>query len=340
MAEIPKTEIQWITERERIALSQTKTESVKTWLVNRGNRIDRFQLEIFNRQAFVGNDTWKVNGKEHPVSEAVSVLLNPMETVLVELTIPPGWGKPESSSFIEMKAKASSGQEQYGRIQVRQPDHNHRYQVLFPDESILDESKGWVSDLYKFRCILKTEPGTFLVGKETFKAAADGVLILPSNIPRKCIGKNSWSVTLRYPDSLTELVTFYYTRSVLIELTIGSKEVLLNKAKVIFTGAPFIRKNRTMVPFMDIIVCFACGYKVDWDATTHGITITMGEDVIAFQIGVPYGEVNGREFPLEAPPEIVKKVIYIPLRFFAEALGATVIWDANTQTVTITSSPK
>ena len=49
---------------------------------------------------------------------------------------------------------------------------------------------------------------------------------------------------------------------------------------------------------------------------------------------------NGREFPLEAPPEIVKKVIYIPLRFFAEALGATVIWDANTQTVTITSSPK
>jgi hypothetical protein len=93
-----------------------------------------------------------------------------------------------------------------------------------------------------------------------------------------------------------------------------------------------------MVPFMDIINCFACGYKVDWDASTHGITIYIGDDAISFQVGRSFAKVNGKEVPLDTPPEIIKNVIYIPLRFFAEALGAKVEWDAKTQTVRIRES--
>ena len=333
LMETLQPEMLWITERETVELSQNKTEIAKAWLVNRGNRVDQFRLEIFNRKPFMRDDTWKINGKEYPVSQTVSVLLNPMEAVLVEFSLAPGWGKPEPSS-IELRAIDSSGKERYGRIRTTSLENKSRYQVLFPDVTILEE-KGWTTDLYTFNCVLKTEPGTVLEGKVPIIAGLDGIMILPSDTLGNCIGKNSWSVTLRYPDTTSELVTFYFTRSLYIDLTIGSKEVVLNHAIVLFEGAPFIRKSRTMVPFIDIIGCFACGYKVNWDATTRGITIFIGDDVISFQVGVPFGQVNGREVPLDAPPEIVKNVTYIPLRFFAEALGAKVEWEAKTQTVTI-----
>ncbi|MCE5223259.1 copper amine oxidase N-terminal domain-containing protein, partial [bacterium] len=324
----------WITERETVALSQDKAVSAKAWLVNRGNLVDQFRLEIFNQKPFMGNDTWKINGKEYPVSQTVSVLLNPMETALVELSLAPGWGESEPSS-IELKATNSSRNEQYGRIQTTSLENKSRYQVLFPDTTILEETTGWTTDLYTFNCVLKTEPGTVLEGKVPIKAGPDGIMILPSDTLGNCIGKNSWSVTLRYPDTTSELITFYFTRSLYIDLTIGSKEVVLNHAKVLFAGAPFIRKNRTIVPFMDIIDCFACGFRADWDSRTREITIFIGDDVISFQVGVPFGKVNDREVPLDASPEIVKNVIYTPLRFFAEALGAKVEWEAKTQTVRI-----
>lgn len=48
--------------------------------------------------------------------------------------------------------------------------------------------------------------------------------------------------------------------------------------------------------------------------------------------------VDGRQLSFDVPPTIENERILVPLRVIFEALGATVVWDQNTQTVTATKS--
>ncbi|HOI25258.1 MAG TPA: copper amine oxidase N-terminal domain-containing protein [Caldisericia bacterium] len=45
--------------------------------------------------------------------------------------------------------------------------------------------------------------------------------------------------------------------------------------------------------------------------------------------------VNGKSYTIDAPPVIVKGRTFVPVRFVAEILGATVEYDATTRTVKI-----
>jgi hypothetical protein len=54
--------------------------------------------------------------------------------------------------------------------------------------------------------------------------------------------------------------------------------------------------------------------------------------------------VNGVSTPIDSTdakvvPEIINGRTMLPLRFVTENLGATVGWDQNTQTITITYTP-
>lgn len=47
--------------------------------------------------------------------------------------------------------------------------------------------------------------------------------------------------------------------------------------------------------------------------------------------------VNGRPIASDVPPQNVNGRVMVPIRFVSEALGASVGWDGNTQTVTIST---
>jgi hypothetical protein len=96
---------------------------------------------------------------------------------------------------------------------------------------------------------------------------------------------------------------------------------------------PFISGGRTMVPVRFISEAF--GAKVDYDAATKGITITLGDTVIAMQIGNTNVMVNGKSFTIDAPPMIKANRTFVPIRFISEILKATVTYDASTRVVTI-----
>jgi|GEM_PF-4095031 len=49
--------------------------------------------------------------------------------------------------------------------------------------------------------------------------------------------------------------------------------------------------------------------------------------------------VNGKEVVSEVPPQIIDGTTLIPARGLAEALGANVQWDGNSQTVTVQTAP-
>jgi hypothetical protein len=119
-----------------------------------------------------------------------------------------------------------------------------------------------------------------------------------------------------------------------IKLTIDNKiPVIDGKDGSPLEAAPFISGGRTMVPVRFISEAF--GAKVDYDAATKGITITLGDIVIAMQIGNTNVMVNGKSYTIDAPPMIKANRTFVPIRFISEILQATVTYDAPTRVVTI-----
>ncbi|MCL2838053.1 MAG: copper amine oxidase N-terminal domain-containing protein [Oscillospiraceae bacterium] len=147
--------------------------------------------------------------------------------------------------------------------------------------------------------------------------------------------------------------------------------VILDGERLEFDVEPIIIDNRTLVPFRAIFE--ALGFEVEWvesEAQIAEINIMLsisdnaevfdwvfdrpavgaGNDfgMIGLQIGSsamligsdfaysPY--YNFRWITLDVPPQIVDNRTLVPLRAIAEATGADVEWDADTQTVTITTN--
>ncbi len=118
-----------------------------------------------------------------------------------------------------------------------------------------------------------------------------------------------------------------------VVLTIGNVVAMVDGMPVVNDVAPVIRNERTMLPIR--FVAEALGADVAWDDDADKVTITKGDVVIEIFIGQPFALVNGNPVQLDAAAFIENGRTYLPLRFVAEVLGATVLWDANTNTVTI-----
>jgi len=119
-----------------------------------------------------------------------------------------------------------------------------------------------------------------------------------------------------------------------IKLTIDNIVPTINgTAQNPLEAAPFIAGGRTMVPIRFIAEAFNA--KVDWDEATKGITITLGNTVIAMQVGNTTAMINGKAITLDAPPVIRAGRTFVPIRFISEAFNAQVLWDESTRTVTI-----
>ncbi len=119
-----------------------------------------------------------------------------------------------------------------------------------------------------------------------------------------------------------------------IVLTIGEKDATVFGEGKANDVAPIIRNDRTMLPAR--FVAEALGATVTWNEETRKVTITKDELVIIITIDSDKATVNGEEVTLDSPAFIENDRTYTPVRFVAEALGANVAWEEETQKVTIT----
>lgn len=107
------------------------------------------------------------------------------------------------------------------------------------------------------------------------------------------------------------------------------------------------RDNRTFVPVRFIMENLGC--SVVYDDVTHTAVITSSTKTYLIQEGNPILFVlpslyETEEKQMDTSAYIESSVIdgveygrmYIPIRFLAEAIGYTVGWDEETQTVTLT----
>ena len=120
-------------------------------------------------------------------------------------------------------------------------------------------------------------------------------------------------------------------KSKVIKLQIGSRIVNVDNEAVIYDAAPAIRNDRTLVPIR--IVTETLGGKVDWNGVTKEVTLHIDGKEIKMTVGKTLEKYG-------VAPVIIDGRTFVPVRFVADELGATVAWDDATKTVTITKIEK
>lgn len=123
----------------------------------------------------------------------------------------------------------------------------------------------------------------------------------------------------------------------------ASIQVTLNDQPLSFSDAqPLMRNDRTFVPFRAIFE--AMGATVSWDNTTRTVTAKRSDRTVKLTIGRKACTVDragsDRSFSTDAAPFIEGGRTYVPIRFAAQALGAAVGWDNDTQTVLLVDTEK
>ena len=100
---------------------------------------------------------------------------------------------------------------------------------------------------------------------------------------------------------------------------------------------PIIKNDRILVPVR--FVSEGLDAAVDWtsDALNTGVVTVNGSGrEIVIYVNSDKAYVDGSEYTLESPAVIEDGRTYVPLRFIAEALGASVEWDSQGMSAEIT----
>ena len=116
-------------------------------------------------------------------------------------------------------------------------------------------------------------------------------------------------------------------------LTIGQTIYQMDGNYAANDVAPIISGDRTFLPIR--LIAESLGATVGWDEAEQSVTIVKDGTTIVIYIGQAFATVNGEPVQLDAPAFIANDRTYLPVRFVAENLGATVSWDAETNKVTI-----
>lgn len=111
-----------------------------------------------------------------------------------------------------------------------------------------------------------------------------------------------------------------------IIMTIGQKSMTADGKSIMLDAAPVIMNNRTYVPIRAITE--SLGGSAEWNAKERSVTLKIDEQMITLKIGTVLEKYG-------AAPLIIDNRTYVPIRFVAEELGASVVWDGQTRTVTI-----
>lgn len=148
-----------------------------------------------------------------------------------------------------------------------------------------------------------------------------------------------WAEPLRHDQFRNDDAQMYLTRVKAVPGP-GVPRIQARHLAVVLDGDPLygevrpvIRNGRVLVPYRT--VAEALGAAVRWDPARRTVTLAADGVSVELGIGTAAALVNGVEFGLDAPPELVAGRTMVPLRFIGEALGAKVHWDAPAGTVII-----
>ena len=124
-----------------------------------------------------------------------------------------------------------------------------------------------------------------------------------------------------------------YEKNKVMVMSIDSKVMQLYGNTYVNDVAPIIKNSRTMLPIR--IIAENLGGRVTWDGDSRKVTVSRDNIYIELFIDSSYAKVNGQVVILDSPAFISNDRTYLPVRFIAENLGATVLWDNYSREVII-----
>lgn len=110
-------------------------------------------------------------------------------------------------------------------------------------------------------------------------------------------------------------------------------KLVVNGTPVSSDVAPIIINERTMIPARAVFE--QLGGTVSWNEASQQVTVQLGGHTVVLTIQSLNATVDGTLRTMDAVPRLYQGRTLIPIRFVAEALGATVGWDNATRTATI-----
>lgn len=111
--------------------------------------------------------------------------------------------------------------------------------------------------------------------------------------------------------------------------------IYLNEERIVLNPPTKVVGGRTLVPLRAIFE--SMGTSVEWNDSTKTVTSKLGDTTIQLTIGNNLLYKNGTAIALDVPAQLINGYTMVPLRAVAEAFGADVGWDGDTQTVYITT---
>ena len=128
---------------------------------------------------------------------------------------------------------------------------------------------------------------------------------------------------------------------IVIQLQIGSKKVSINGEEKQLQAAPEIKKGKTFVPVRFLAEAF--GANVNWISSRKEIQITyqdiyitlwLDQSIITIESLSDFSKIPVTKF-LETPPYLSSGVTLVPLRFITEEWKTEVVWERETQKITL-----
>lgn len=111
--------------------------------------------------------------------------------------------------------------------------------------------------------------------------------------------------------------------------------VYVDGEKLALSSSPYVKDGITLVPMREIFNSLSA--TVTWEEKTQTIIGRKDSITITLAIGKKEAVINGKSVKLDTAPVVRGGVTFVPARFIAESLGATVKWDSKTQSVRIQS---
>ena len=113
--------------------------------------------------------------------------------------------------------------------------------------------------------------------------------------------------------------------------------VVLEGKQLEFDVAPQIVNGRVLVPMRKIFESF--GLFVTWDNELRAAIGRSESMEVVFVIGSNIAVVNGLEYQLEVPAQIIGGSTMVPLRFLSEHMNYNVVWNGEAQLILISKAP-
>ncbi|MDN5326542.1 MAG: hypothetical protein PWP41_1238 [Moorella sp. (in: firmicutes)] len=134
--------------------------------------------------------------------------------------------------------------------------------------------------------------------------------------------------------------------------TIGQNFYTVNNQKIVMDAVPFVRENRTYIPVRYLANALGIDANhISWNEVSGTVTLkdATGTSSVEISMRVNHRDLttvtqNGannslravaRTETMDVAPLLINGRVYLPARYVAEALGYTVTWDPDTQTVYI-----